>query len=158
MVDPTAMAWSMEDWQWDPFTLKAMPAEKASGKPQRTGAPAPELAPSLDLSSVSTQLVEEAHQAAGKGKGRPQCQVEGCSGDLTALKEYHQRYKICEYHLKARSAPPHAPPGRPARGAATAAQPGFSPLLTGGWARRAGEQHRVRRAPAALLPAVRALP
>ena len=112
MVDPNAMAWSVEDWQWDPFTLKAMPTEKASGKPQCTGTPAPELAPSLDLSSVSTQLVEEAHQATGKGKGRPQCQVEGCSGDLTALKEYHQRYKICEYHLKARSTPTQAPPWR----------------------------------------------
>ena len=105
MVDPNAMAWSMEDWQWDPFTLKAMPTEKASGKPQCTGTPAPELAPSLDLSSVSTQLVEDAHQASGKGKGRPQCQVEGCSGDLTALKEYHQRYKICEYHMKVRATP-----------------------------------------------------
>ncbi|KAK9835951.1 hypothetical protein WJX81_000786 [Elliptochloris bilobata] len=60
-------------------------------------------APRLDLGSVSTQLVEEAHQATGKGKGRPQCQVEGCSGDLTTLKEYHQRYKICEYHLKVNS-------------------------------------------------------
>ena len=97
----------MEDWQWDPFTLKAVPSEKAKNLPPHcTGTPAPELAPSLDLSSVSTQLVEEAHQATGKGKGRPHCQVDGCAaGDLTALKEYHQRYKICEYHLKARSAP-----------------------------------------------------
>jgi len=29
--------------------------------------------------------------------------VEGCSGSLKALKEYHQRYKICEYHLKVTS-------------------------------------------------------
>jgi len=28
------------------------------------------------------------------------CQVEGCNGDLSDLREYHQRYKICEYHLK----------------------------------------------------------
>ena len=27
-------------------------------------------------------------------------QVEGCDSDLTDLKEYHQRYKICEGHLK----------------------------------------------------------
>ena len=102
MVDPTALSWSLQDWQWDPFALKAVPCEK--GKPQCTGTPAPEPAPSLDLGSASTQLVEEAIQVAGKGKGRPQCQVEGCSGNLTSLKEYHQRYKICEYHLKARPA------------------------------------------------------
>mmetsp|Transcript_33201 Transcript_33201/g.94048 ORF Transcript_33201/g.94048 Transcript_33201/m.94048 type:complete len:653 (-) Transcript_33201:533-2491(-) len=29
------------------------------------------------------------------------CQVEGCGEDLESLKEYHQRYKICEAHLKA---------------------------------------------------------
>ncbi|KAI8471023.1 MAG: SBP domain-containing protein, partial [Monoraphidium minutum] len=31
------------------------------------------------------------------------CQVDGCYGDLTGLREYHQRYRICEYHLKAPS-------------------------------------------------------
>jgi SBP domain len=30
-------------------------------------------------------------------------QVEGCSGSLKNLKEYHQRYKICEHHLKVSS-------------------------------------------------------
>jgi SBP domain len=29
--------------------------------------------------------------------------VEGCSGSLKNLKEYHQRYKICEHHLKVSS-------------------------------------------------------
>ncbi|EFN53437.1 hypothetical protein CHLNCDRAFT_136680 [Chlorella variabilis] len=28
------------------------------------------------------------------------CQVEGCGMSLEALKEYHQRYKVCEEHLK----------------------------------------------------------
>ncbi|KIZ00802.1 Putative squamosa promoter-binding-like protein19 [Monoraphidium neglectum] len=28
------------------------------------------------------------------------CQVDGCFCDLSTLREYHQRYKICEYHLK----------------------------------------------------------
>ena len=32
------------------------------------------------------------------------CQVETCRADLSDLKEYHQRYKICEYHLKVRQA------------------------------------------------------
>jgi hypothetical protein len=30
--------------------------------------------------------------------------VDNCSADITALKEYHQRYRICEEHLKAQSA------------------------------------------------------
>ncbi|KAL6762320.1 SBP domain-containing protein [Haematococcus lacustris] len=28
------------------------------------------------------------------------CQVEGCGEELAVLRDYHQRYKICEYHLK----------------------------------------------------------
>ena len=28
-------------------------------------------------------------------------QVEGCFQDLTSLRDYHVRYKICEQHLKA---------------------------------------------------------
>jgi hypothetical protein len=30
------------------------------------------------------------------------CQVDGCYADLTGLRDYHLRYKICEYHLKVR--------------------------------------------------------
>ena len=30
-------------------------------------------------------------------------QVDFCDFDLTGLKEYHQRYKICEFHLKIHS-------------------------------------------------------
>jgi len=29
--------------------------------------------------------------------------VEGCYAELRDLKEYHQRYKICEFHLKVSS-------------------------------------------------------
>ena len=28
------------------------------------------------------------------------CQVDGCTQLLDSLKEYHQRYKVCEEHLK----------------------------------------------------------
>lgn len=31
------------------------------------------------------------------------CQVEGCYADLKGLRDYHLRYKICEYHLKVSS-------------------------------------------------------
>jgi hypothetical protein len=41
----------------------------------------------------------------GRGRrrkeGMPKCQVTGCLADLSILKAYHQRYKICELHLKA---------------------------------------------------------
>ena len=33
----------------------------------------------------------------------PRAQVEFCDRDLTTSKEYHQRYKICEFHLKLHS-------------------------------------------------------
>ncbi|RMZ52284.1 hypothetical protein APUTEX25_001674 [Auxenochlorella protothecoides] len=36
-----------------------------------------------------------------KGRSGPlYCQVEGCGAQLEGLKEYHRRYKVCEYHLK----------------------------------------------------------
>jgi hypothetical protein len=40
----------------------------------------------------------------GGGRGsltKGVCQVDGCYADLTGLRDYHLRYKICEYHLKA---------------------------------------------------------
>eukprot|EP00891_Asterochloris_glomerata_P001980 jgi/Astpho2/1980/Aster-00489 len=40
------------------------------------------------------------YSSRGRSKGPPVCQVEGCGVNLTGLKEYHQRYKICEHHLK----------------------------------------------------------
>ncbi|GAX76145.1 hypothetical protein CEUSTIGMA_g3589.t1 [Chlamydomonas eustigma] len=48
----------------------------------------------------------------GKGGRQPRltplgakglCHVENCNVDITGLREYHLRYKICEYHLKAPS-------------------------------------------------------
>ncbi|KAL4524920.1 hypothetical protein Ndes2526A_g07018 [Nannochloris sp. 'desiccata'] len=34
-------------------------------------------------------------------KKENQCQVDGCSSDISTMKEYHARYKICEQHLRA---------------------------------------------------------
>ncbi|GMH40654.1 hypothetical protein BSKO_08558 [Bryopsis sp. KO-2023] len=65
--------WNLQDWRWDPFKMEAEPAKRSA--PSR-----------------------------GRGQRGPVvCQVEGCGADLTGLKEYHQRYKICEYHLKVSS-------------------------------------------------------
>lgn len=38
-----------------------------------------------------------------KEKDSRKCQVEDCQADLSAMKEYHQRYRICEYHLRLES-------------------------------------------------------
>ncbi|KAL8119255.1 squamosa promoter-binding-like protein 8 [Apium graveolens] len=31
----------------------------------------------------------------------PRCQAEGCNADLTHVKHYHRRHKVCEFHSKA---------------------------------------------------------
>ncbi|XP_076895416.1 squamosa promoter-binding-like protein 8 isoform X2 [Bidens hawaiensis] len=31
----------------------------------------------------------------------PRCQAEGCNADLTLVKHYHRRHKVCEFHSKA---------------------------------------------------------
>jgi hypothetical protein len=52
-------------------------------------------------------LAGVASQETKKPRGRRRkdaafkCQVAGCQADLSILKAYHQRYKICELHLKA---------------------------------------------------------
>ncbi|KAL6747287.1 SBP domain-containing protein, partial [Haematococcus lacustris] len=28
------------------------------------------------------------------------CHVDNCYADLSGLRDYHQRFKICDYHLK----------------------------------------------------------
>lgn len=65
--------WNLQDWRWDPFKMEAEP-------------------------------VDRTRPARSRGQRGPVvCQVDGCGADLTGLKEYHQRYKICEYHLKVSS-------------------------------------------------------
>ncbi|KAJ6820350.1 squamosa promoter-binding-like protein 15 isoform X1 [Iris pallida] len=36
----------------------------------------------------------------GKGLSYPQCQVDDCRADLTSVKDYHRRHKVCEVHSK----------------------------------------------------------
>jgi hypothetical protein len=40
------------------------------------------------------------YMASGRNTAKGVCQVEGCNADLRGLRDYHLRYKICEYHLK----------------------------------------------------------
>jgi hypothetical protein len=66
--------WNTKDVEWDPFRATASASAAAPVK-----------------------------QARGRRRkeGVTKCQVQGCLADLSILKAYHQRYKICELHLKA---------------------------------------------------------
>ncbi|CAD7701248.1 unnamed protein product [Ostreobium quekettii] len=65
--------WRVQDWHWDPCKMEAEPVERRPSSSRR------------------------------HNRGPVVCQVDGCGADLSGLKEYHQRYKICEYHLKVSS-------------------------------------------------------
>eukprot|EP00249_Psilotum_nudum_P009124 c21724_g3_i1 orf=958-1857(+) len=43
-------------------------------------------------------------RTAASGVQIPRCQVEGCKTDLTCVKDYHRRHKVCEEHSKAAKA------------------------------------------------------
>lgn len=93
---PQKQAWSVESWQWDPYKLVAAPAGEKPGLQQKKGEPGGELSSSSSPASSG----EHPAKAICRSRGPPTCQVEGCVTDLSGLKEYHNRYKICEYHLK----------------------------------------------------------
>ena len=88
--------WDQDNWRWDPYKLVAVPAGEASCDTKKSpDAPA----------EVSTSGSDEQGDNAGskrntRSDGPVMCQVDGCVTDLTGLKEYHNRYKICQYHLK----------------------------------------------------------
>ena len=89
------MAWSMNEWRWDPFRMVAVPTSLKEEVSSST---------SKGVSHLGATIREgEKGSAAVAKKGAPICQVEGCDADLTTLKEYHLRYKICEVHLKVRT-------------------------------------------------------
>lgn len=68
--------WAAQDWKWDAHNLTATPADAPQGgKAARKGG-----------------------DAATTKQG---CQVDGCSMAVGNGKDYHSRYKICEFHLKA---------------------------------------------------------
>lgn len=43
------------------------------------------------------------YMSSGRNHAKGVCQVDGCNADLRGLRDYHLRYKICEYHLKVRT-------------------------------------------------------
>lgn len=93
---PQKQAWSVESWQWDPYKLVAAPAEEKAVPEKK----ALEAGGEASSSGSPTSSGDQPAKLASRSKGPPTCQVNGCLTDLTGLKEYHNRYKICEYHLK----------------------------------------------------------
>ena len=93
---PQKQAWSVESWQWDPYKLVAAPANEQAALQQKT----PEGGSELSSSSSPTSSGDQPAKINSRPRGPPTCQVDGCITDLTGLKEYHNRYKICEFHLK----------------------------------------------------------
>ncbi|WIA40659.1 hypothetical protein OEZ86_004365 [Tetradesmus obliquus] len=122
--------WELEDWNWDPINILAEPkgassparrtcqalkrhkadhrlAEQQQQQQQQQHAAAAAAAAAM------TAEIEAAANAAALAAGVPVlpgpdeggeqklvCQVPGCGRDLAGLKEYHQRYRICDVHIK----------------------------------------------------------
>jgi hypothetical protein len=80
--------------------MPAMPGAAAAGGGRRQGR-----AGSLQLSADSGGGGHDTAVSLGTGAGaddkdKMSCQVPGCGKDLTGLKDYHQRYRICDVHIK----------------------------------------------------------
>ena len=82
----------MQDWCWDPYNMLALASDPKAitGKAGGALGGAAHL-PQPQLGSGASLLLDDANRAASRGKGAATCQVDGCSQDLTGLKEYHQR-------------------------------------------------------------------
>ena len=78
--------WNASDYHWDPYQFKATRIIRRSSKPKRRG--------------------------RSRMRGPVLCQVDGCQSDLSGQKEYHQRYKICPQHMKAKCIPKDGAPHR----------------------------------------------
>lgn len=52
------------------------------------------------LRGGASSSIKNMQRLRERDRDVPRCQVEDCQADLSTMKEYHQRYKICEHHLK----------------------------------------------------------
>ncbi|KAG1660366.1 hypothetical protein FOA52_012659 [Chlamydomonas sp. UWO 241] len=81
-----------------PPAINLPPSHRGSDHSGLGGMPLP--SPSgYDMLVGYAQNMPRTREAVPKG----QCQVEDCYNSLTGLRDYHMRYKICEFHLKASS-------------------------------------------------------
>lgn len=90
--------WTATDWQWDSRNLVA--TARPANVHKASSLTAIEQGGEASTSSSPTTSGDQPSRSGGKSKSAAICQVDGCNSDLGSLKEYHNRYKICEYHLK----------------------------------------------------------
>ena len=92
-------SWSAENWLWRSRDFAATARQNVSDKSFGQDKGLEHSSEGLNSGSPTT-----SGDQVSRGLARPSasavCQVEGCSSDLAGLKEYHNRYKICEFHLK----------------------------------------------------------
>ncbi|BDA46756.1 probable squamosa promoter-binding-like protein 4 at N-terminal half [Coccomyxa sp. Obi] len=103
-LDAKERLWNPQDWCWDPYNMLALATDRkgsfAAGKAVSGGLP---FAVQPQLGPAGSLLLDDVNRSVYRGKGPTVCQVNSCAAELTGLKEYHQRYKICEFHLKVNS-------------------------------------------------------
>ncbi|CAL8463580.1 g3114 [Coccomyxa elongata] len=98
--------WNIEDIEWDPTEVRAELRTARSVDPDASASSAAQAVASssgpTNESGGDVPVVLDTFQSAGSTKRRVpmQCQVDGCNKDLSVEKEYYQRYRICEEHLK----------------------------------------------------------
>ncbi len=99
-LDAKERLWNPQDWCWDPYNMLALASDRkgltAAGKAVFGGLPyavQPQLGPAASL------LLDDVNRSGCRGKGPAVCQVDGCSAELTGLKEYHQRCCVDTYCL-----------------------------------------------------------
>ncbi|KXZ55451.1 hypothetical protein GPECTOR_2g1000 [Gonium pectorale] len=74
--------------------------EEVARRAPRGQAPSQQQLQLQQLQLLHNQTNVVALHDAGDDNGLMECQVPGCGKDLTNLKEYHQRYRICDVHIK----------------------------------------------------------
>ncbi|KAF5198179.1 Squamosa promoter-binding-like protein [Thalictrum thalictroides] len=55
---------------------------------------------SFSPSPTSSTTAGKRSRASYQSTQTPRCQVEGCNLDLTSVKDYHRRHRVCESHSK----------------------------------------------------------
>ena len=88
--------WDPNSWKWDPYKLVATPAGESSNISKKLQ----DVTADFSTSCSDEQAELASSKRISRSDGPITCQVDGCLTDLTGLKEYHNRYKICQYHLK----------------------------------------------------------
>ncbi|KAK9862486.1 hypothetical protein WJX84_012180 [Apatococcus fuscideae] len=94
------LTWSMDDWDWDPISMLALPKEAGDGEGYATYKSA-SMAEEEAVQAASSAGSRADRTAASSLSAVSSCQADGCRADISKLSSYHQRCRICEEHLKA---------------------------------------------------------